>query len=330
MVRPCYPGALLTVGVIFTFLSGQTFAANVPSGQKDAELRAREILLSQLPPSVRADLETRDPSEYELGHEDILARTEQQQRDFWKRAPQGRHPDGSSGTSNLNLNSQPWRQPYNRQGYIGGYWTECQDGQSVAVTIDDGPNENWQKVKEKAIDKYNAQGDLTHFTNGFNYVCIYEDNYKDWCRGIIDAGGILGGHSWSHVDFLYNLTTAQVDEQVGLLEEALYKQKWGYEIVHWSKQTGDADGASKTDQLKVWRGVKPTDILLVHEQALEGLEEGMRILYEERKMKSVPIDKCLGLKSPYKIKAKPKAKDSTWTCDGKPIPGKGYGIPPNN
>lgn len=38
----------------------------------------------------------------------------------------------------------------------------------------------------------------------------------------------------------------------------------------------DADGASNTDQLKVWRGVNPPDILLVHEQALKGLDEGMR------------------------------------------------------
>lgn len=165
MVRPCYPGALLTVGVIFTFLAGQTLAANVPSGQKDAELRAREILLSQLPPSVRADLETRDPSEYELGHEDILARTEQQQHEFWKRAPQGerhhncgnqhgkrsqrrckpnhrgRDPDGTSGSSNLNLDSQSWHQPYNPQSYVGGYWKKCLDGKGLAVTIDDGPNE---------------------------------------------------------------------------------------------------------------------------------------------------------------------------------------------
>lgn len=113
---------------------------------------------------MRADLESRDASEYELGYQDILKRTLEKRRTPSKRDgtkkcskksggkkasdTSGKNPDGGNtkaskngdkGTKD-NLDGKPWRSEYNPDKYTGKYHKDgCLNGQ-IAITIDDGPN----------------------------------------------------------------------------------------------------------------------------------------------------------------------------------------------
>lgn len=113
---------------------------------------------------MRADLETRDASEYELGYQDILKRTlekrePQSKRDGTKKCTKksagkktsdksSKKPDdgttdaskkGDKGTKD-NLDGKSWRSEYNPDNYKGKYYKDgCLNGQ-IAITIDDGPN----------------------------------------------------------------------------------------------------------------------------------------------------------------------------------------------
>lgn len=95
----------------------------------------------------------------------------------------------------------------------------CDNPNAMAITYDDGPY-NWDY---NVNDQFNAvQGKTTYFLNGYNYGCIYSEESVSHLRALYENGHQMASHTWGHVH-LTQLTNEQIDEQVQLVEDALWK-----------------------------------------------------------------------------------------------------------
>lgn len=286
------------------------------SGDHDAVMLAkREKAMSKLSPYVRNYLQSLDPSEYELSLDD---------------------EDEDDGL-------------IKRQQDDDGIWGNCKDGH-VAITYDDGPY-NYRPQLDK---EWNDAGHkISFFINGYNYDCAYDKPYVAYNRKAVRAGNVIGSHSWGHYNFSAPGTNhAIIDKQIELVEEMLFKtvgivpryfrfpygayssetahyirSKYGYRIIGWSDDAGDADGDPASKSISMYKGFKSGEAHLVlnHEPIKSSVYKVAPAAIShlnELGVKSVTVDKCIGAyKSPYKVKAQPQARDSTWTCEGKPRPG---------
>jgi len=288
----------------------------------------REAALAQLSPAVRADLERRDPSDYTL----FLNHDLDIRRDTAHFVGGGPARDATATWIN---------------GHGPGIGN-CVNGK-VALTLDDGPYQ-WHEDIAKKFTAANQTANF--FVNGLNWGCIYDPANVQGLRRAHALGHLHFSHTWSHVNLTSGLTLAQIDKQVQLVEDALYKilgvvpafirppygetnltinnyleKRWGYKIVMWDTDSGDAGGNSTSQSIAVYRGFNSGERhLTLNHEVKEGTANTVIPYALKRlntiKQPSVPLNQCLkGRPAPYKVVGKHGSRDATWTCAGTPAPG---------
>lgn len=90
---------------------------------------------------------------------------------------------------------------------------DCQKEKCVALTFDDGPNNDSTPVILSTLEKYNARATFFLIGNKVNLnTAIVQRMYRD--------GNEIGNHSWSHTSFS-RISNAKIQEQVGLTQAAI-------------------------------------------------------------------------------------------------------------
>ncbi|KAK0544266.1 hypothetical protein OC845_005681 [Tilletia horrida] len=239
-----------------------------------------------------------------------------------------------------------------RRAALNGYQTRCTTHACFSFTFDDGPY-SWHT---KIADEIASIGThATFFVNGNNYQCIYDKEAVAALKYSYSRGHQICSHTWSHPDIM-TLSRAQLDKQVTLVEDALYKilgvvpacirppygsiddatvkylnDKHGLVVVGWTGDEGDtkdADGASVSYSLNQYRKLKaPKHVIMLNHETVpttssKVIPQAIHIVqdngYQPQYMGTV--SETLGF-APYKVKGTPGKRDSTWTCAGKPQPG---------
>ncbi len=163
----------------------------------------------------------------------------------------------------------------------------------------------------------------------------------------------VASHSWSHPN-MSTLSYHDVDTQIELMEDALLKitgrvpalfrlpygegnsalidyinRRHGLTVIGWGADAGDSTGSSVAEQLDVIRSIKPghPTILLQHDaddSTGENFDKEIQIIKKNgwQPESMVTVAHSLGIHA-YKIRTNPQQRDSTWTCEGKPVPGQG-------
>ncbi|CAD6569047.1 MAG: Carbohydrate esterase 4 protein [Cyphobasidiales sp. Tagirdzhanova-0007] len=250
-------------------------------------------------------------------------------------------------TSQGNATTSPSNSLVRRAANTTQYWT-CKEPGSFAVTFDDGPQPN-EAAFVNLLNQATVTG--TFFVNGYNWDCIYDEDIVQTLRATYAAGHQIGIHTWGHTHSA-DLTQEQFSNQLILLEDALvkilgvlpafYRPPYG-EIsdsniavlasrnysaaIQWDDVSGPATGTSVQASNAMYAGKAATypspHLILDHEQddvaitqiIPQALAELQRAGY-----KLVSVSECLDI-PPYQWIGQPQARDSSWTCDGKPLPG---------
>lgn len=147
------------------------------------------------------------------------------------------------------------------------------------------------------------------------------------------------------------LTDAEIDEQVNLMETMLLKtvgvvpkyfrcpygeydanvisrlqNKHGLTVIQWSDDIGDADGVAVAKQKATYNSYTSGQRHLIlnhetHKPSTHSVADTAIARFKSQGIKSQTVHDCIGASgSPYKVKATPGKRDSTWTCDGTPSP----------
>lgn len=159
-------------------------------------------------------------------------------------------------------------------------------------------------------------------------------------------------HTWSH-PHLPQLSNSQIDTQVQLLEDALYKiigavpacirapygeitdaqvrylnDRWGLVVVGWNMDSGDANGDGVQAALNRYRALKAPKhvIALNHETVVSAVDETMPQAYDILRNNGYSAANIMTVASalqfnPYKVQGQQGTRDASWTCDGTPAPG---------
>lgn len=314
--------ALAAISPIGTsVLAGSLDHPTVLRSLSKRDMEAREKLLASLPGDVVADLDRRDPSEYELNWDHYLPRDVDENDDegLAKRQEGG----GATGTGDQ----------------------RCKSGYN-AITYDDGP----YLYQKELTDLYAKAGQhATYFINVQNWDCAYDAPFPENLQYAVKMGMTIGSHTATH-PHLPQLSLKEIDKQVNLVNNFTWstlglipltlrppygetteeindhlRKQHGIHVVQWSLDAGDADGLSVDQTVKrIRKELHKGDILLNHETHASSIKKvAPRLLriFKKRGLKSVGIGKCLGIK-PYKVKLRktPKRKPS-WNCKKVPQPG---------
>jgi peptidoglycan/xylan/chitin deacetylase (PgdA/CDA1 family) len=150
----------------------------------------------------------------------------------------------------------------------------------------------------------------------------------------------------------YTVSDSALQQQIALVEEAIIKitgakpaffrppygaynarqipliKARGYTVVTWDHDSQDALGKSPTDQIQAYRQLESSfpqaHLSLEHETVQSTARQVVpaivpRLLAKGYKLTTVAD--CFGRK-PYSYVGTPGKRDSSWTCSGKPVPGK--------
>ncbi len=101
----------------------------------------------------------------------------------------------------------------NRPGII--YWHGDPAEHKVALTFDDGPNEPYTSEILQILKRYNVHA--TFFMMGENI-----ETYPETARAIVQAGHVIGNHSYSHKDLVLD-TNADVRRQIEKTDEIIQR-----------------------------------------------------------------------------------------------------------
>ncbi|TIA88585.1 hypothetical protein E3P99_02527 [Wallemia hederae] len=215
-----------------------------------------------------------------------------------------------------------------------------------AITFDDGSVGSEYDL----VDLFNENDSkATMFLNGYNYNCIYEQDSVDRIRNTYNSGMQIGSHTWSHRN-LAELSEAEIDEQVELVNEAIWKivgvrpkflrppygsapewavnyiqEKHGMVVVNWSEDSLDSQGASTDESIGIYDGFTDTTEphLTLNHETYEGtpytVMPSVVPSLVDRGYRLITVADCLDLE-PYLEVGEPQERDETWTCDGKPAP----------
>ncbi|PWZ00474.1 glycoside hydrolase/deacetylase [Testicularia cyperi] len=279
---------------------------------------AKPTVMSSIPdtlsPAVRRELSHMDPSEYQLFERDNLTTEEG-----------GLH----------------------KRAQINGLQTRCTSSKCMSITFDDGAY-NWHKKLANLFDQNGSKA--TFFVNGNNFDCIYNDARVSALRYSYERGHQICSHTWSHPN-LASLSNSQLDRQVQLVEDALWKiigavpscirapygsitdaqvkylnDRWGLVVVGWNFDSNDANGYGVDYALNVYRGLKaPKHAIVLNHETVETtpntvMPQALQIIKQNGYSGSQTVASTLGF-NPYKVVGQYQNRDSSWTCDGKPAPG---------
>ncbi|CAD6936082.1 unnamed protein product [Tilletia controversa] len=284
----------------------------------------REAALATLSPVVRADLEKLSPDDYQL----FLNHDIQKRDDKFV----GGGPAHDADATWIN-------------GHGPGIGN-CANG--IAITLDDGPYQFHESISKNFSE---ANQIANFFVNGLN--CIYDPANVRGLRRAHALGHYHFSHTWSHVNLTSGLTYEQIDRQVQLVEDALWKilgvvpafirppygetnrtiinyltNRWGYKVIQWDRDAGDAAGNSTEQSTAVYADFKTGERHLILNHEVKQPTADVVIPYAlkhlaEINQPSIGVHQCLrGQPSPYKVVGKKSKRDATWTCEGTPAPGK--------
>jgi len=186
----------------------------------------------------------------------------------------------------------------------------------IALTFDDGPSEFTLEVLA-LLKKYNAKA--TFFCIGKNI-----EKHPEIVKQIIDAGHLLGNHSYSHSKFFDFYNAKQIREEIqktdALLEKFTSKkinffrppygvttpsirralQRTGHKVIGWNIRS--LDGGTKNQELifnRITKRVSPGGIVLLHDTALHSvlvLEQFLQFL-QQNNYEVISIEELLNLKA---------------------------------
>ncbi|KAF9257446.1 carbohydrate esterase family 4 protein [Marasmius fiardii PR-910] len=230
-------------------------------------------------------------------------------------------------------------------------YKSCTKPNQIALTFDDGPWVNLRGISD-AFTKAGAKA--TFFWNGNNYGCIYDQDRVPDMQYAYKAGHQIASHTWSHAD-LTTLSNEQLVDTMYRVDEALVKilgvlpgfmrPPYGntnhnvesisfsrnQSVALWDQDTGDADGASVESSKGVYDKVvkdKRSNALILehetHDTTANDLVPYAINLFQSKGYQLVTFAECIGAQ-PYQAIGQPQQRDSSWTCNGTPAPGKGCG-----
>ncbi|EGF99408.1 family 4 carbohydrate esterase [Melampsora larici-populina 98AG31] len=230
--------------------------------------------------------------------------------------------------------------------------TACKTSKTFALTFDDGPYIYENKISDYLV-KNGIRG--TFFINGYNFDCIYNQQIVDQLTHTFKQGHLIGSHTWSHPNITL-LTATQLNRELELVETAMKKilgvvpryfrppygaiteenlivlKKRGYTVVNWNLDSGDSLGLTAAESMKEYdqtaRKYPRPQISLNHETkqpTAESVTPYAVTALKKAGYRLVDVAECLGLPSTpaqfYQSVGKPQKRDSSWTCEGTPVPG---------
>ncbi|KAF9257668.1 chitin deacetylase [Marasmius fiardii PR-910] len=230
-------------------------------------------------------------------------------------------------------------------------YRSCKKPNQIALTLDDGPFIHLRGISDAFT---NAGAKATFFWNGNNYACIYNEDRVSDMQYAYKAGHQIASHTWSHAD-LTTLSTDQIVDGMYRVEEALAKilgvlpgfmrPPYGntngtvesisfsrnQSLAIWDQDNQDATGASvevsKAIYDKVANDRLSNALFVQHEivntTATELIPYAIN-LFQSKGYQLVTFAECIGAE-PYQAIGQPQQRDSSWTCNGTPAPGKGCG-----
>ncbi|KAF9255460.1 carbohydrate esterase family 4 protein [Marasmius fiardii PR-910] len=232
-----------------------------------------------------------------------------------------------------------------------GVYTSCTKSNQIALTFDDGP---WINLRGISDAFTNADAKATFFWNGNNFDCIYDQDRVSDIQYTYSAGHQIGSHTWSHAN-LTILSKDQIVDGLYRMEEAFAKIlgvlpnimrppygstngtvesisfSRGQNVVLWDQNTGDADDATVEFSKGVYDTVAndhlSNALILEHEThntTANDLVPYAINLFQSRGYQLVTFAECVGAQ-PYRATGRPQERDSSWTCNGTPAPGRGCG-----
>ncbi|OAV95795.1 hypothetical protein PTTG_02997 [Puccinia triticina 1-1 BBBD Race 1] len=228
--------------------------------------------------------------------------------------------------------------------------TTCSRAGLVAMTYDDGPFDYENEISDYL---HARQIKSTFYVNGNNYGCIYDDAIVKHLKRTFSQGHLIGSHTWSHAD-ISTLSAEQLNQQLDFTELALMKilgvkpkffrppygayndqsleilRKRGYIVANWSFDSEDAVGATPEQSMESYKQLAKifpaSQITLNHETyqtTAKRVTPYAVPLLQKAGYKLVHVSECLGtgtnMADLYQWVGKPSARDSSWTCDGKPV-----------
>jgi len=228
---------------------------------------------------------------------------------------------------------------------------------SWALSFDDGP---YPVYTNKILDTLKLnKAKATFAINGYNWRCIYDSDVVATIKRIHNEGHQIISHGWRHADE-GKLSKADVVKEIQLIEVALTKILGFYPLIHrfpygsysntvlqvlqergykaailWTYDSTDsfspqpsASTIAKryaTYATQQWKAGKKGQMSLNHDVfavTRDGVKTYLPAL-QKQGWKMGLVGNCLGLptSSWYKTVGSAKARDSTWTCAGTPVPG---------
>lgn len=179
----------------------------------------------------------------------------------------------------------------------------------VALTFDDGPDENTLKILE-VLDKYHVKA---------SFFCIGKniEKHPEIFKLILKKGHFIGNHTYSHTRAMGFLSAGKLVEEIRSCDEVCRKtggitpntfrppfgiinpqtkralKTTGHMVIGWNVRSYDAIIKSENVVLKRILGkVKPGDVILLHdtnEQTVEILEQ-LLLFLRSNNLRPVRVD----------------------------------------
>ncbi|RSK41386.1 polysaccharide deacetylase family protein [Mangrovimonas spongiae] len=188
----------------------------------------------------------------------------------------------------------------------------------IAITFDDGPNQNITPKVLDLLDKHNAKA---------TFFCIgkHIETSPNIFKTIINKGHTVGNHTYSHANTFGFFSTKKVIAELQQTHQIIFKQS-GLKAnlyrpafgvtnpnikcainhlklisIGWNKRSLDTTSLSeKTVLNRITANLQPGDIILLHDTSEKSLRvlEQLLLFLEKKQFKSVTVDQLCNLK-PY-------------------------------
>lgn len=191
------------------------------------------------------------------------------------------------------------------------------DNNKIAITFDDGPNQEFTPQVLKLLKRYNAKA--TFFCIGMH---IYE-NQELLCEIVAD-GHTIGNHTYSHSNFFGFFPTKKVQHELADTnalvysitgkELLLYRPAFGVTnpniakaikrlkmiAVGWSKRSLDTTKLSEDEIFnRITTKLESGDIILLHDTSQKTIHvlERLLLFMEQHNLESVTVDSLCNIKA---------------------------------
>ncbi|MBQ4821345.1 polysaccharide deacetylase family protein [Aquimarina sp. MMG016] len=185
---------------------------------------------------------------------------------------------------------------------------------TVAITFDDGPDENTLKVLE-VLDKYEVKA---------TFFCIGKqiETFPEIAKQIVEKGHIIGNHTYTHAQLIDIYGTKKFTKEITdtdkVLRDVIGKTSLlfrppygvtnpniakavkvtGHKVIGWNKRSFDTTIPSEKAILKrVTKGLKKGDVILLHDTkniTISVLEQ-LLLFLQKNNFTTVTIDELFSI-----------------------------------